>query len=78
MKTIMRILRGSPEFKKYMTGNILKYFSVEFRGTTFGYRERIRKYEAVALEITSFGMFEVNEKYGGEAGRCRGESGAID
>lgn len=46
------------EFKKYMTGNKLKYFSVKLNGKSYGYRERIRSYTDITEQIRKLSRFQ--------------------
>lgn len=47
------------DFKKYMTGNKLKYFSVYLHGTSYGYRERIRTYDDITEQIRKLSGLQV-------------------
>ncbi len=46
------------EFKKYMTGNKVKYFSVQLHGISYGYRERIKSYDSVTEQIRRLNAFQ--------------------
>ena len=48
-------------FKTYMTGTRVKYFSVKYHGSTFGYRKRIKEYKEVTQRITNLETFTVVE-----------------
>lgn len=48
------------KFKEYMTGNRLKYFSVQLHGVSYGYRERIKSYDSITEQIRHLNRFQVD------------------